>query len=145
MCERASERVSAVERASEESSAEQANECAVRANERAEERMAQYSTRRFHMLSTQHACTPGPFWFGRGRCAIISVLSPYNLEFYRHLDDRLLFFSFCHFDNGFPVISTAAWHFDSLTSERRQKCLRSQAGESVSSEFWPLDGRELVS
>ena len=51
--ERASERVSAAERASEESSAEQANERVVQANERTEERMAQYSTRRFHIISTQ--------------------------------------------------------------------------------------------
>ena len=51
--ERASERMSAAERASEASSAEQANEWAVRANERTEERMAQYSTRRFHSHWTQ--------------------------------------------------------------------------------------------
>ena len=40
--------MSAAERASEASSAEQANELTVRANERTEERMAEYSTRRFH-------------------------------------------------------------------------------------------------
>ena len=40
--ERANERVSAVERASEARHAEQANEEAVRANERADERVAQY-------------------------------------------------------------------------------------------------------
>ena len=42
--------MSAAERASEASSAEQANEWAVRANERADERMAQYSTRQFHNI-----------------------------------------------------------------------------------------------
>ena len=53
--EPASERMSAAERASEASSAEQANEWAVRANERADERMAQYSTRRFHNHSIKDA------------------------------------------------------------------------------------------
>ena len=42
MSERASERMSAVERASKASSAEQANEWAVQVNERADEQMAQY-------------------------------------------------------------------------------------------------------
>ena len=40
--ERASERVSAAERASEASSAEQVNDWAVQANERTDERVAQY-------------------------------------------------------------------------------------------------------
>ena len=44
---RASERISAMERASKASSAEQANECVVRANEQTEEPMAQYSMRLF--------------------------------------------------------------------------------------------------
>ena len=44
--------MSAAERTSEASSAEQANEWAVQANERAEERMAQYSTRQFYITST---------------------------------------------------------------------------------------------
>ena len=47
--------MSAAKRASEASSAEQANECAVRANERADERIAQHSTRRFQAISTQSA------------------------------------------------------------------------------------------
>ena len=55
MSERASERMSAAERASEASSAEQANEIALRANQRADEQMAQYSTRRFHSHSTHGA------------------------------------------------------------------------------------------
>ena len=46
--ERANERMSAAERASEASSAEPANERAVRANEATDERVAQYSARRFH-------------------------------------------------------------------------------------------------
>ena len=44
-----------MERASEASSAEQVTESAVRANERTDERMAQYSTRRFHTISTHSA------------------------------------------------------------------------------------------
>ena len=47
--------MSAAERASKASSAEQANEWAVRANEQADKQMAQYSTRRFHIVSTQSA------------------------------------------------------------------------------------------
>ena len=47
--------MSPVERTSEASSTDQANERAVRVNERAEERMAQYSTRPFHVLSTHCA------------------------------------------------------------------------------------------
>ena len=42
--------MSAAERASEVSSAQQANEWVVRANEQTEEQMAQYSTRRFHII-----------------------------------------------------------------------------------------------
>ena len=48
--ERASEWMSAAKRASEAN--EQANEWAVRANERTEEQVAQYSTRRFHIIGT---------------------------------------------------------------------------------------------
>ena len=48
--ERAFEWMSAAERAREVSSAEQANEWAVRANARMEERMTQYSTRRFPLI-----------------------------------------------------------------------------------------------
>ena len=58
LSERASERMSTVERASEASSADQANEWAARANEQVEERMAQYSTRWFHSHST-HWCIAG--------------------------------------------------------------------------------------
>ena len=47
--------MSAVERASEASSVEQTNEWAVRVNEQADEQMAQYSTRQFHILSTNCA------------------------------------------------------------------------------------------
>ena len=46
---------SAAERASEASSAEKANECVVRVNEWADERIAQYSTLRFHGHSTHCA------------------------------------------------------------------------------------------
>ena len=49
------------ERASEASSEEQANEWAVRANERTEERMAQYSTRQFHIIWTHRAMIPRKF------------------------------------------------------------------------------------
>ena len=52
---RVSEQMSAAERASKASSTEQANERAVRANEQREERMAQYSTRRFLIIWTHCA------------------------------------------------------------------------------------------
>ena len=48
----------AYERAGEASNAKQANERAERVNEQADKRMAQYSTRRFHILSTH--CAPPP-------------------------------------------------------------------------------------
>ena len=56
MSSKASEQMSAAERASEASSAEQENEWAVGAIERADERMAQYPTRRFHINNTR--CAP---------------------------------------------------------------------------------------
>ena len=56
--ERASDQMSAAERASVASSAEHANEWAVRVNEQMEEHMAQYSTRRFHILFTHCGAIP---------------------------------------------------------------------------------------
>ena len=53
--------MNAAERASEESSAEQAIEWAVLADERTEERMAEYSTPRFQMLSTHCAVVKAMF------------------------------------------------------------------------------------
>ena len=55
MSERASEQMSAAERAIGASSAEQANEWAKRVNKQTEEQMAQCSTRQFHSHSTQCA------------------------------------------------------------------------------------------
>ena len=56
------------------SSAEQANEWAVSANERTEERMAQYSTRRFHRHSTHRALLVLTDWLthrrGGWRCEV---------------------------------------------------------------------------
>ena len=51
----AGERMSAAERASDASSAEQVNEWLVRGNKQAEERIAQYSTRRFFSHFTHRA------------------------------------------------------------------------------------------
>jgi len=50
-----SERMSAAERASKATSAYQANEWLMRANERADERMTEYSMRRFCIISSQSA------------------------------------------------------------------------------------------
>ena len=50
--ERTSKRMNEAERASNMSSTKQTNELTVRTNKQADEQMIQYSTRRFHILST---------------------------------------------------------------------------------------------
>ena len=56
-----SERMRAAERTSEANRAKQVKEWVVRVNKRADERMAQYSTRRFHNILAHCACVPKNF------------------------------------------------------------------------------------
>ena len=72
--ERASEQMSAADRASEASSAEPANEWALRANERTEEWMAQYSTR---WISAH--CAMSLFWWFSSR-RNTGCISDWNLS-----------------------------------------------------------------